>query len=164
MTDAVGDTPAQTWLRRSALLALDAAARDPADGAHAMGALIHTALMAETTLDFIGMRLDRDWSSKGRRFSKYKRLRVFRLALGFADDIKTSPWRSVVDAFDFHDLAVYGRIDAGEKAGALELAEEELAAYSIGSDWRAFCTVDNARRVFEEVDAAMTELLRAAER
>lgn len=155
------ESPAYAWLRQCAVQALQSAEREPENSAQAMSALIHTALMAETFLDFLGGHLDRDWSSKGRRFSKYKRLRVFRLALGIAGDVKARPWRSVADAFDFHDLVMYGRIDADEKREALALSEDELAAYALGEDWRDFCSVETAQQVFGDVDEVIDELLRA---
>lgn len=163
MAEPTREAPDYIWLRECAASSLAAAQRDPIDAfAPAMSALIHTALMAEAFFDFLGNHLDRDWSSKGRRFSKYKRLRVFRLALGVAGDIKERPWRSVADAFDFHALVVHGRIEADDKREALELSEDELAAYAIGENWRDFCTVENAWRVFEDVDEVIDELRRRA--
>ena len=163
MAEPDREAPSYIWLRECAASILAAARRDANDAfAPAMSALILTALMAETFFDVLGNHIDPHWPNKGRRFSRYKRLRVFRLALDIDGDIKARPYRSVADAFDFHDLVVRGRIEADEKREALALSEDELAAYVIGEDWRDFCTLANAEKIFEDVEAVINGLSNSA--
>lgn len=156
------DCPASLWMRRAATLALAAAEREPAEEfTCALSALIHCALAAEAFFEELGSHLDRHWPAKRRRFSRYKRLRVFRLVLGIEDDVRARPWRSVAEAFDFHDLVMRGFTETEEKREALALDLEELPTYSI-APWKEFCTLENVRRVLHDTELAMMVLGHAA--
>ncbi|MCZ6862919.1 MAG: hypothetical protein O7I42_22080 [Alphaproteobacteria bacterium] len=159
-----GKVTTYNWMWKSARLALESA-QNSEEGRffNSMNALVYSAFAMEAFFNHLGLHLVDDWEKQERKLSKYKKLMKFRNDLGITSDIKSEPYLSVSDAFDFRDLLAHGRTETIEKQEVLELSEEEAKRYMIDTEWMDFCTLDNAQRVFENIEKVITELYKAAE-
>src|SRR5690606_7078049 len=132
------------WMFKSARVALDFA-RQTEEGRffQAMNVLVYSAFAMEAYFNHLGEALDSKWLSKERRFSKFKKLRHFNERLNLNRDLSEEPYLSVVDAFSFRDALAHGRTEEVERQETVEVTEEELRSYMIGTEWMDSCTLEN---------------------
>ena len=158
-----GKVTTYNWMLKSARLALDFA-REKEEGRffQTMNVLVYSAFALEAYFNHLGAHLHSDWQSKERRLSKVKKLRQFNEYLHLNQDLSEEPYRSVLDVFNFRDALAHGRTEEVERQETVELREDELRSYMIGTGWTDACTLANAERVFSNVEAVIRQLHKAA--
>ncbi|WP_143164529.1 hypothetical protein [Lampropedia hyalina] len=158
-----GKVTTYNWMLKSARVALEFA-REKEEGRffQAMNVLVYSAFAVEAYFNHLGAHLDSNWESKERKLSKFKKLRQFNERLELNQDLSKEPFRSVMDVFDFRDALAHGKTEEVERQETVELSEDELRSYMIGTKWMDACTLENAARIFSNVEEAIRQLHKAA--
>jgi len=158
-----GKVTTYNWMMKSARLSLhDASATETGRFFNSMNVLVYSAFAMEAFFNHLGSHLYKDWESKERKMSKFKKFRNFNSDLKLNHDLSKEPYSIIFDVFDFRDSLAHGRTEEIERKEVVELTEDELRSYTIGSKWMDSCNLENAEKVFSSVETVITEFFRVA--
>jgi len=158
-----GKVTTYNWMLKSARIALDFA-REEEEGRffQNMNVLVYSAFAMEAYFNHLGAHLYSDWQCRERKLSKLKKLRQFNERLHLNRDLAEEPYRSVLDVFDFRDALAHGKTENVESQETVELTEDDLRSYVIGTKWMDACTLENAERIFYNIEEVIRQLHNAA--
>ena len=158
-----GKVTTYNWMLKSARLSLDAA-RETELGQffNYMNVLVYSAFAMEAFFNHLGSHLYKDWESKERKMSKFKKFRDFNSDLKLNHDLSKEPYCIIFDVFDFRDSLAHGRTEEINKKEVIELSDDELRSYMIGTKWMDSCNLVNAEKVYSSVESVITEFFKAA--
>ena len=158
-----GRVTTYNWMMKSARISLDAAkATNEGQFYNSMNVLVYSAFAMEAFFNHLGAHLDKNLELKERKISKYQKFRNFNSELRLNRDLSEEPYSAVFCVFDFRDSLAHGRTEEIENHEIVELTEDEIRSYMIGSKWMDSCTLENAEKVFLAIESVITELYKAA--
>ncbi|HIP01876.1 MAG TPA: hypothetical protein EYN44_20070 [Marinobacter salarius] len=158
-----GKVTTYNWMIKSAGFALESA-RASSEGQffNSMSVLIYSAFAMEAFFNHLGSHLSENWESEERKISKWQKFRDFNCQLNLSRDLDSRPYLSVFEAFNFRDYLAHGRTEEIKKEEVVEISEDEVQFYMIGSKWMETCTLEKAEEIFADIKSVITEMYKAS--
>jgi hypothetical protein len=158
-----GTVTTYSWMYKASRIALQKAeASEEGEFFNAMYSLVFSAFMVEAYFNHLGAERFTDWAKIERRLSKRAKLQKLAVEVQLSRDLSTRPYTSVLEGFDFRDLLAHGRTETVEKSFEAEFDHFTSDQIMIANEWMEFCTVENARRIFDDCTIVIGQLHDAA--
>lgn len=126
-----------------------------------MSSLIFTAFTFEGYLNHLGQEMISDWSSIERTSYKDKYTMLAK-HVGIDIDRGRRPYQTVFALFEFRNALAHPRTkEVLHEYIFIPTSELEMPEETAKAKWEMFCTLENAKRTFEDVVLAVEDLHKA---
>ena len=151
------------WMYKSAKFALENAEKSKkGQFFNVMSSLIFCAFMIEAYFNHLGNERFDAWDNIERKLSKRGKLKKILADLHLSVGYQSRPYSSILEVFDFRDTLAHGKTETVEKGFEADFEHATSGQIMILNDWMEFCTLENARRTFEDATHVVEKLHKAA--
>ena len=123
----------------------------------AQAALVYSAFTYEAFLNQLGKRVLKNWA-RHEWGPVQAKLKVICQQIGYTPRLGARPYQTIRRLFRFRNQIAHGRDETVVASGTHVVVAGTPTIDTIQADWERYCTVANARKAFDDVDAIARDL------